>query len=62
MTAINTMVKRVSGLLGTRDITAWEERFIRNIVQQTQDGRNTSSLTDAQIVRLEEIFHKHFAG
>lgn len=49
MTSLNTQVKRVSGLIGTRDLSAWEEDFCISIVRQTKDGDNTSSLTEKQI-------------
>lgn len=62
MTAINTMVKRISGLAGTRDVNEWEDDFIQSIVEQTDDGDDTSSLTEKQINVIERIFRKHFAG
>lgn len=62
MTSLNTQVKRVSGLLGTHDLTDWEEDFCFSIVRQTKEGDNTSSLTDKQIECLERIHNKHFSG
>jgi len=62
MTALNTQVKRVSGLLDTHDLTDWEDGFVRTVVRQTNDGDNTTSLTEKQIDVLESIFNKHFAG
>lgn len=62
MTSINTMVKRVAGMLGTDDLTDWEEDFVTSINAQTHQGDNTSSLTEKQIESLERIFNKHFAG
>jgi hypothetical protein len=59
--SINTMVKKCSGLLGTRDITPWEERFLQNVVQLTGNGDNTTPLSENQVGRLEEIYAKHFA-
>ncbi len=61
MAAINTMVKKCMGLLGTKDITAWEERFLQNVKQLTSDGDNTTPLSENQVGRLEEIYEKHFA-
>ena len=62
MTAINTMVKRVSGLLGTNDLSPWEGDFVASIVNQTKNGDNTTSLTEKQLDLLERIFNKHFVG
>jgi hypothetical protein len=62
MTSINTQVKRVSGLLDTKDLSDWEDEFIQGITQQTNEGNNTASLTGKQIECLEQIYSKHFAG
>lgn len=62
MAALNTMVKRVSGLLGTKDLSQWEGDFVATIVDNTKNGDNTTSLTEKQIDVLERIFDKHFAG
>ncbi len=62
MASINNMVKRVSGLLGTSDLTNWEEVFVSNIVDQTDDGENTTGLSTKQVETLERIHDKHFAS
>lgn len=62
MASLNTMVQRVAGLQDTTDVSEWESRFIASIVEKTQSGRNTTSLTEKQIEVLERIFNKHFAG
>ena len=62
MTALNTMVKRVSGLLDTKDLSDWEDDFVQSIVEKTKDGDNTTSLTEKQIDVLERIHNKHFSG
>lgn len=62
MASLNTMVKRVAGLAGTGDLSAWEERFVKNVVAQTANGDNTTSLSENQVDVLERLFDKHFAG
>lgn len=62
MASINTMVKQCSGLLGTHDVNDWEERFLSDICERTNDGDNTSMLTEKQVEVLERIWRKHFAG
>jgi hypothetical protein len=61
MASINNMVKKCAGLIDTRDVTDWENRFLKNVKQLTNDGDNTSSLSENQVGRLEEIYEKHFA-
>lgn len=62
MASLNTMVQRVAGLQDTTDVSEWESKFIASIVEKTQGGRNTTSLTEKQIEVLERLFEKHFAG
>lgn len=60
--SINGMVRRVAGLLGTRDLTAWQERFVQSLVDQTCSGADTSSVTEKQFDVLEQIYNRHFSG
>lgn len=62
MASLNSMVRKVAGLLGTNDLTAWETAFVRDIVAQTNEGNNTSSLTEKQVEALESIHDKHFVS
>lgn len=62
MPSINTMVKRVSGMLGTDDLNDFEEKFVASIVERTSDGDNTSMLSEKQIDVLERLHNKHFEG
>lgn len=62
MASLNAMVKRVAGLQDTTDVNDWENQFIKSVVEKTQNGDNTTSLTENQIDVLEGLFEKHFAG
>lgn len=62
MASITAMVKRLPGLQGTGDLTPWEEQFVKDILAKTQQGDNTTSLTEKQVEVVERIFNKHFAG
>lgn len=61
MASLNTMVQRVGGMVDTKDLTEWENRFVKNIVAQTGNGHNTTSLSENQVDVLERIYDKHFA-
>lgn len=61
MASINNMVKKCAGLIDTRDVSDWENRFLKNVKQLTDDGDNTSGLSENQVGRSEEIYEKHFA-
>ena len=62
MASLNNMVKRCAGLIGTDDVSEWESNFLASIVEKTQGGDNTTSLTEKQIDVLERIHNKHFAA
>ncbi|MGF6878398.1 hypothetical protein [Paraburkholderia sp. MM5477-R1] len=54
------MIQRLSGLLGTDDLTEWEQGFVHQLDAIRSAGRVTS-LTDKQVERLDELHAKHFA-
>jgi hypothetical protein len=62
MASLNAMVKQCSGMLGTKDLSDWEEDFVASVCNQTRNGDNTTSLTEKQITVLERIFKKHFSN
>lgn len=62
MKSVNQKIKSLAGLIGTKDVTQWEDGFIESIVQQTNDGEYTTSLTPRQIETLDKLHAKHFAG
>ena len=61
MTSIGTMIKRIEGLGGTKDITDWETSFISSVVEKTIGGQRTTGLSEKQVEIIERIHNKHFA-
>lgn len=59
--SISTMIKRIGGLQGTKDLTEWEDEFVSNVVDRTRNGEQTTSLTSRQAEIIERIHDKHFA-
>lgn len=59
MTSTTTMIRRLSGLLNTRDLTEWEQQFVRSLVEKLDAGRVTS-LTERQVETLERLHGRHF--
>ncbi|ADG20358.1 conserved hypothetical protein [Paraburkholderia atlantica] len=53
------MIQRLAGLLGTNDLTEWEQGFVRQLDEIRSAGRVTS-LSDKQVDRLDELHAKHF--
>ncbi|WP_349609073.1 hypothetical protein [Cupriavidus sp. DF5525] len=60
LVSTTTMIKRLSGLLGTRDLSGWEQDFVRKLAEQAQAGQVTQ-LTGAQVDKLDELHGRHFA-
>jgi len=61
MTSIGTMIKRLSGLQGTRDVTKWEDGFIASMIARTRNGELTTVLFPNEVEKIEQIHDKHFA-
>lgn len=59
--SIGTMIKRISGLLGTKDLTEWEQGFVSGAVEKTRNGDQTTGLSPKQVEIIERIHDKHFA-
>jgi hypothetical protein len=62
MASTNTMLRQCSGLIGTNDITDWENNFLKSLMARSKDGTRPDLLSPAQVETLENIHAKHFAG
>lgn len=62
MVSVGTMVKKLEGLLGTRDINSWEQSFIESIVRMSKSGTDTTVLSANQITVVDDMHRKHFGG
>ena len=56
----SVMVERLIGLLGTKDVSDWEEDFIKSLQRRLVDGQITS-LTERQVDALDRLHSRHFA-
>ena len=54
------MVKKCCGLIGTKDVTDWEDDFLTNIAKQTKEGDDTTKLSEKQIDVIQRIHDKNF--
>jgi hypothetical protein len=55
-----SMVERLVGLLGTKDLTEWETGFVESM-QRRLVNNSLTTITEAQATALETVFNKHFA-
>jgi len=59
MVSTSQMIKRLEGLLGTKDLSAWEQSFVRSLAERMHAGEVTK-LTGTQVDKLDELHGKHF--
>lgn len=60
MVSTNQMIDRLAGMLGTKDLTAWETQFVERLVERKKAGEVTE-LSEKQIDVLDRLHSKHFA-
>ncbi|MBX3704013.1 MAG: hypothetical protein KF822_09585 [Steroidobacteraceae bacterium] len=60
MLSTTQMIRRLEGMLDSRDLNDWEQGFVESLVQRVEAGQVTS-LTEKQIDRLQALHDKHFA-
>lgn len=61
MKSIQAQIDRISGLLGTGDLTEWEEGFVQSIWEKSQRPNfSTTQLSSKQVEVVARIFSKHF--
>uniref|UniRef100_A0A6M3IXV9 Uncharacterized protein n=1 Tax=viral metagenome TaxID=1070528 RepID=A0A6M3IXV9_9ZZZZ len=61
MVSVGAMLKQLSGMLGTDDLTEWEKDFVENVGVQSHSGTLTDRLSGKQVAVIERIWSKHFA-
>lgn len=59
--SIGSMIKSLSGMLGTRDLNQWETDFIQNAIDRSNNGVDTSKLSDKQVEIIDRIYRENFA-
>jgi len=58
--SLGAKVKQVSAMADTKDLNVRENDFVKNVVRQTRDGNNTTTLTPAQVDWVERLYARHF--
>lgn len=60
MKSTTQMIRRLEGMLGTKDLSDWESGFVESLVAKLDAGEVTS-LTERQVETLDRLHGKHFA-
>jgi hypothetical protein len=61
MKSIGTMITQLFSMTDTKDLSEWENDFVKSIVEQTNGGASTKSLTPKQVEIIDRLNKKHFA-
>lgn len=62
MKSIGKMLEAITGLCGTKDVTAWEDEFIKSNAEKYAAANNDSSVLSSKVVEIiERIYNKNFA-
>ncbi len=59
--SVGSMIKQISGMLGTKDLSIWEADFVRSVDEKSGHGADTSVLSDKQVEMVDTIFRKNFS-
>lgn len=62
MPSVRAMLLQLAGLVGTPDLSNWENKFLTGVLERTNNAARTSHLTERQLEIVEEVWRKHFAG
>ena len=56
------MLKQLSGMLGTDDLTDWEHEFLESVIDKVKaNNGDTTKLTAKQADIIDRLHSKHFA-
>lgn len=58
--SLTTMITQIHGLLGTKDVNAWETDFIESVWGWSVQGKDTRTITGKQAEVVERIWRRHF--
>lgn len=56
MKSVSQMIDQLESLLGTKDLSEWEQGFVETLVE-----RKGRALSEKQTEVMERIYKKHFA-
>ena len=60
--SVGVKLEQIDGLRGTNDLSDWEQGFVVSVMRRyRQSGDRTSTLTDEQVTKIDEIWSRHFA-
>ena len=62
MKSLQQKAKQLEGLIDTKDVTEWENDFLKGFCSRMAFGTSfTSTLSEKQLDLIDRIYNKHFA-
>jgi hypothetical protein len=61
MKSLGQKIQQLEGLIGTKDLSTWENDFLQSVLERSNHGKNTPALSERQAEVAERIWGKHFA-
>jgi hypothetical protein len=58
---LGAMIQQLDGLRDTHDLSEWETKFVADVFERTNEGAQTSCLSDKQAEEVAQVWRKHFA-
>lgn len=62
MVSVGTQIAQLEGLLGTQDLTLWEQGFVTRIAERASEELGTAQLSSKQVDFIERLWRSHFDG
>jgi len=60
MKSIGAKLKQIGAMADTKDLNVRENDFVKRVVEQTGNGKNTTMLSPAQTEWVERLYARHF--
>lgn len=57
MKSVGAMVEQLAAMLGTNDLSPWEQGFVQTVQRH---AKQTTTLTEKQVDKIEQLYEKHF--
>jgi hypothetical protein len=60
MLSTTQMIRRLQGMVGSKDLSDWESGFVESLAEKFVDTDKITKLSERQLEVLERLHGKHF--
>lgn len=61
LVSLATKIEQLQGLVGTKDLNAWETRFVGDMQNFIQPGASITALSEKQMGTVERLWARNFS-